>query len=227
MVCLLGRGSRSKSSSVSTTYCPLAYSYPRAVSFQGTSTSSVGHQRRCWSRVPQVACSRLNEMSLLSVAPNSLTGMLTIPKLIDPLQIALAMLVPPSANGARVRYPTQERRIPSFGTPPAVFSTPIRRYPQDYQHHLLINKDLRRWIILPWGRRLLWDESHAYDGFSAPGASCPPSQSPALPSRIWALGRMTDRCRLVPAQQRLPPRSQLRMCPRSSVRLPVRGGRAR
>jgi hypothetical protein len=30
-------------------------------------------------------------MSLLSVAPNSLTGMLTIPKLIDPLQIALAM----------------------------------------------------------------------------------------------------------------------------------------
>jgi hypothetical protein len=40
--------------------------------------------------------------------------MLTIPKLIDPLQIALAMQVPPSANGARVRYPTQERRIPKF-----------------------------------------------------------------------------------------------------------------
>jgi len=44
-------------------------------------------------------------MSLLSVAPNSLTGMLTIPKLIEPLQIALAMRVPPGAGrGARVRY---------------------------------------------------------------------------------------------------------------------------
>jgi hypothetical protein len=30
-------------------------------------------------------------MSLLSVAPKSRTGMLTIPKLIEPLQIALAM----------------------------------------------------------------------------------------------------------------------------------------
>jgi hypothetical protein len=30
-------------------------------------------------------------MSLLSVAPNSLTGMVTIPKLIEPLQIALGM----------------------------------------------------------------------------------------------------------------------------------------
>src|SRR3954465_8443425 len=102
MVCLLGRGRRSKSSSVSTTYCPLAYSYPRAVSFHGTSTSSVGHQRRCCRRVPQVGGSRLKEMSLLSVAPNSLTGMLPIPKLIEPLQIALAMRVPPGACGARV-----------------------------------------------------------------------------------------------------------------------------
>jgi hypothetical protein len=99
--------------------------------------------------------------------------MLTIPKLIDPLQIALAMLVPPSANGARVRYPTQERRIPNFRTPLAVFSTPGRRYPQDYQHNLLINKDLRRWIILPWRRRLLWDESHANYGFNAPGVLLP------------------------------------------------------
>ena len=28
-----------------------------------------------------------------------------------------------------------------------MFSTPKRRYPQVYQHNLLINKDLRRWII--------------------------------------------------------------------------------
>src|SRR6186997_2016690 len=123
MVCLLGRGRRSKSSSVSMTYWPLAYSYPRAVSFHGTSTSSVGHQRRCWSRVPQVACSRLNEMSLLSVAPNSLTGMLTIPKLIEPLQIALAIPDPPGARGgARVRY-RPELRVTAMVTGPGVFHT--------------------------------------------------------------------------------------------------------
>jgi hypothetical protein len=29
------------------------------------------------------------------VAPNSLTGIVTIPKLMEPLQIALAMVVPP------------------------------------------------------------------------------------------------------------------------------------
>jgi hypothetical protein len=40
-------------------------------------------------------------MSLLSVAPNSLTGMLTIPKLMDPLQIALAILISSGAWGAR------------------------------------------------------------------------------------------------------------------------------
>jgi hypothetical protein len=34
-------------------------------------------------------------MSLLSVAPNSFTGMLTIPKPIDPLQIAFAIAPPP------------------------------------------------------------------------------------------------------------------------------------
>jgi hypothetical protein len=33
-------------------------------------------------------------MSLLSVAPYSFTGMLTIPKLMEPLQIALAMRPP-------------------------------------------------------------------------------------------------------------------------------------
>src|SRR3954449_12206794 len=144
MVCLLGRGRRSKSSSVSTTYCPLAYSYPRAVSFHGTSTSSVGHQRRCCRRGPQVACSRLNAMPLLSVAPNSLTGMLTIPKLIEPLQIALAMLVPPGAcGGAHVRY-SPGAACHGYSDRRQVFSTPNRRYPQVYQHNLLINKELRR-----------------------------------------------------------------------------------
>src|SRR6188508_447739 len=121
MVCLLGRGRRSKSSSVSLTYSPLAYSYPRAVSFHGTSTSSVGHQRRCWSRVPQVACSRLNEMSLLSVAPNSLTGMLTIPKLIEPLQIALAMRVPPGAGRAARVHCRPELPVTDMVTSPDVF----------------------------------------------------------------------------------------------------------
>jgi len=34
--------------------------------------------------VPQLACSRLKETSRLSVAPKTFTGMVTIPKLIDP-----------------------------------------------------------------------------------------------------------------------------------------------
>ena len=38
-------------------------------------------------------------MSLLSVAPYSLTGMLTIPKLMEPLQIALA-IPPPREVGS-------------------------------------------------------------------------------------------------------------------------------
>jgi hypothetical protein len=41
---------------------------------------------------------------LLSVAPNSLTGMLTIPKLIEPLQIARAMLAPPDASPGACRW---------------------------------------------------------------------------------------------------------------------------
>jgi hypothetical protein len=41
-----------------------------------------------------------------------------------------------------------------------VFSTNRRRYPQVYQHNLLINKDLRRLEYQPFRRRLLWDESH-------------------------------------------------------------------
>jgi hypothetical protein len=55
-------------------------------------------------------------MSLLSVAPKSLTGMLTIPKLIEPLQIALAMLVllPPTAALVcvwHVRAPSDHVRV--------------------------------------------------------------------------------------------------------------------
>src|ERR671910_784667 len=67
-------------------------------------------------------------MSLLSVAPNSFTGMLTIPKPIDPLQIALA-IAPPCSPGHRG------------------FSTPRRAYPQVYQHNLLISNDLRHRIL--------------------------------------------------------------------------------
>ena len=46
-------------------------------------------------------------MSLLSVAPYSLTGMVTIPKLMEPLQIALGM--PQSSDSSprsTVPYPT-------------------------------------------------------------------------------------------------------------------------
>jgi hypothetical protein len=70
--------------------------------------------------------------------------MLTIPKLIEPLQIALAMLSPPYASWALGLEPGRCRK--SKESLP-VFSTPAALYPQAYQHNLLINNDLRRWII--------------------------------------------------------------------------------
>jgi len=49
--------------------------------------------------------------------------MLTIPKLIEPLQIALAMRVPPGAcGGARARY-RPELRVTVMMTGPGVFHT--------------------------------------------------------------------------------------------------------
>src|SRR3990170_330580 len=72
-------------------------------------------------------------MSLLSVAPNSFTGMLTIPKPIDPLQIALAIAPPCS--------PSRRGSFPHHG----------RDYPQVYQHNLLITNDLRYWILARLG----------------------------------------------------------------------------
>ena len=52
-------------------------------------------------------------MSLLSVAPKSFTGMLTIPKLIEPLQIALAMRLPQGRVPAAV-FHTAEGIIHRF-----------------------------------------------------------------------------------------------------------------
>src|SRR6476469_10423133 len=65
-------------------------------------------------------------MSLLSVAPSSFTWMFTIPKLIAPLQMALAMRPP-------------EGSAPVFHTKAG--------YPHCYQHKLFINNNLRRRII--------------------------------------------------------------------------------
>ena len=45
-------------------------------------------------------------MSLLSVAPYSFTGMLTIPKPIEPLQIALAIAYPPWPESPRAVFHT-------------------------------------------------------------------------------------------------------------------------
>src|SRR3990172_3397897 len=94
MVRLLGSGSLSKSSSLTITCCSLAYSYPRTVSPHSTSRSQTGHQRSCLSRLLHSRCRRWNEMSLLSVAVNSFTGMLTIPKLIRPFHIERGMTTP-------------------------------------------------------------------------------------------------------------------------------------
>jgi hypothetical protein len=49
-------------------------------------------------------------MSLLWVAPYSLTGMVTIPKLIDPLQIALAIVFS-TGNAARRRFSTAPQQL--------------------------------------------------------------------------------------------------------------------
>src|SRR4051794_36250096 len=148
MVCLLGSGSCSKSSSVSVTYWSLAYSYPRTVSLQGTSTSSVGHQRTCLTRVPQVLCSRRNAMSLLSGAPYSFTGMLTIPKLIEPLQIALAMGSP------------GETPVPhSHSHTAASYPHHAAGYPQGLQHKLLRNKNLGS-STMRRRRGMLWGMNH-------------------------------------------------------------------
>src|SRR3990172_8745087 len=94
MVRLLGSGSLSKSSSLTMTCWSLAYSYPRTVSPHSTSRSQAGHQRSCLSRLLHSRWRRRNEMSLLSVAVNSFTGMLTIPKLIRPFHIDLGMTAP-------------------------------------------------------------------------------------------------------------------------------------
>src|SRR5258705_3832253 len=71
--------------------------------------------------------------------------MLTIPKLIDPLQIALAIGAPPQLVA------------PVWRT--GRLSTRCTGYPQSCQHKLFINNNLRGWIM-PAGSSLSGDSAH-------------------------------------------------------------------
>src|SRR5438874_1830834 len=102
-VCTLFTGRLSRSSSLSGRYFTLVYSNPRTTSSQGTAFSSLGHQRTFFRRTPSFLWSRWNRTSCDSVAVWRLTGMLTIPNEIVPLQIARGALRVPSAALAGLR----------------------------------------------------------------------------------------------------------------------------
>src|ERR1700737_1570556 len=91
IVCLLGIGMLSRSSSVISTYESLLYSNALTTSSWKTSRSSTGHQRFCLRRLLHSLCRVLKARSLLSVAPNSLTGMEIIPKVMAPFQMGRGM----------------------------------------------------------------------------------------------------------------------------------------
>src|SRR4051812_29760120 len=61
------------------------------MSSKATSLSEPSATRLLWMRLPVPRSNWWKEMSFCSVALNSLTGMLTSPKPMDPLQIARAM----------------------------------------------------------------------------------------------------------------------------------------
>src|ERR1700694_6086061 len=87
MVCLLGTGSPSRSSSRISTCESLLYSYALTISSGKTSRSSTGHQRFCLRRLLHSLWRVLKARSLLSVGPKSLTGMEIIPKVMAPFEI--------------------------------------------------------------------------------------------------------------------------------------------
>src|SRR3954466_11562105 len=96
-------------------------------------------------------------MSLLWVAPYILTGMVTMPKLIDPLERALAIVCSTGKAGRRR------------------FSTGPRRLSTGYQHKLLINNDLqdrllvvREWACCGLSHTALASASSAF----RPGQEC-------------------------------------------------------
>jgi hypothetical protein len=72
--------------------------------------------------------------------------MLTMPKLMEPLQIALAILISLRPWAHALGSPP-EGGYQHRNTPLRSFPHRRRRYPQVYQHNLLINNELRRWII--------------------------------------------------------------------------------
>ena len=85
------------------TYCAFPTAYPFTISFESTGTLSTGHMYGRFSGVRHVACRVVKEMSFVSVAVYSFTGMFTRPNEMLPLQIARAagMEIPPV--GRRVR----------------------------------------------------------------------------------------------------------------------------
>ena len=87
------------------TNCALPTGYPFTISFESTGTFSTGHMYGRFSGVRHVAWSVVNEMSFVSVAVYSFTGMFTRPNEMLPLQIALAAgMETPSVAGTPRPY---------------------------------------------------------------------------------------------------------------------------
>ena len=103
MVWVVGSGSRSRSESSMTTYSSLATSQPRLTSFQGTSLSSSGHQRRFLMGWPSLGQSRRKETLFDSVARYIRTGIATIPKLMAPRHMERGMRPSIGASGSERR----------------------------------------------------------------------------------------------------------------------------
>src|SRR5213594_1887512 len=104
------------SSSVRMTNCALPTGYPFTISFDSTGTLSTGHMYGRFSGERHVACRVVKEMSFVSVAVYSFTGMFTRPNEMLPLQIARAAGMEVPAFGRRVRAAVYRLRLFYKGT---------------------------------------------------------------------------------------------------------------
>src|SRR3972149_7415208 len=91
------------SSSVRRMYCPFPTWYPFTMSFDSTGTLSRGHMYGRFSGLLHAAWRVVKEMSFVSVAVYSFTGMFTRPNEMLPLQIARAGGMETPAFARRVR----------------------------------------------------------------------------------------------------------------------------
>src|SRR2546428_10195644 len=110
-------GTRSRSSSVITTYWSDAHSKPRTVSPREMTSSSTGQYVFIWIRLRSLPWSMWKLMPLVSVATYSLTGIVTRPNWMAPFHIARGMRRPRAwaewctfVHGARAGDDSRHRR---------------------------------------------------------------------------------------------------------------------